>query len=473
MPIRSIQRASLATLAGLIPHYACFYTFQTPLLTGAIAEWIMARTPSRLAVALLIFLGPWAKPFALTGALASLGFVFLVAQVPIRRREISVPLLVAAAAVLMCALLPYRSLLGNVSFWIPGLGSLALLLHRPGSAVLSRSRRLFLASTMPAGAAVVALEGYLRDASLARRAVQPVALFAYSPPDPPFARGLVRRAVTPVAEFYGMSKNAVDPAPDPSGWQLLITAHGRTLRQFSFAELLSLPRIERYATLRCVSNTLQSDLMGTALWSAIFLHQLVDRRFIPSDTIEVAFLGADGHADSLTLDYAFSSEPLLALGMNGKTLIRVHGFPIRLLAPRYYGFKNVKWLSEIRFVNRPFFGTWPKLGYTNEPLIHTTSHIDHIAAGNGRLRVGGVSFAGIRGIRQVEVRTGSGLWTPAVLEPPLSPFTWTRWQAALPDDGAPIAQARALDGLGRWQEPAPGPLFPDGVTGPTIRSIPR
>ena len=38
---------------------------------------------------------------------------------------------------------------------------------------------------------------------------------------------------------------------------------------------------------------------------------------------------------------------LLALRMNGTTLDRTHGFPTRLIAPRYYGFKTVKWISEI------------------------------------------------------------------------------------------------------------------------------
>ena len=469
MAFRAIRRSSLAALCGLAPHYIFFYLFGWPLLTEAIAEWIMAHTPSRYAMPLLSSLGPWAKPFALTGALAALGFGLFLASVCGGRRRFLAGLLVVPVALGAALIFGYTNLPGSLTFWLPAAFALA---HRPSTPV-SLARRAFFAAAMPAGVAAVAIEGYLRNEALARRAVRPVALFPFHPPANGFGAGLVRKAVTPTAEFYGMSKNAVDPSIDPTRWRLRVTAEGRTLREFSYAELLSLPRTERYVTLRCVSNTLQSDLMGTALWSGIFLSQLADRRLVPSSAIEAAIFGADGHSDSVPIDYAFDNEMMLALGMNGKTLGRAHGFPVRLLAPRYYGFKNVKWIAEIRFVSRPFYGTWPKLGYTKEPLVHTASHIDRIVAAGGILRVGGVSFAGVRGIREVDLRAGSGPWSKAVVEPPLSPFAWTRWRGELPDNGAPVVQARALDGAGRWQETSEGPLFPDGVTGPTLRRIAR
>ena len=166
-----------------------------------------------------------------------------------------------------------------------------------------------------------------------------------------------------------MSKNTVDPNIDTQTWRLFITLDGKPLRHFSYAELLSLPKQIRYVTLRCISNTLKSDLMGTAIWAGVHLSQLIDRRTLPSAVIEAAFIGVEGHDDSLRIDYAYSDESLLTLGMNGKTLSRTHGFPIRLLAPNYYGCRNVKWIREIRFVTKPYYGTWQRLGYTKEPVF--------------------------------------------------------------------------------------------------------
>jgi hypothetical protein len=265
-----------------------------------------------------------------------------------------------------------------------------------------------------------------------------------------------------------MSKNTVDPVAEPRSWSLRITLDGAPLKSYSYAELLALPRTRRITTMRCVSNTLKSNLMGTAEWSGLFLGQLFDRTRVPDAVVEVAFIGADGHDDSIAAERAFSGELLLAIGMNGRTLDRVHGFPFRLVAPRYYGFKSVKWLSEIRLVTRPYSGTWQRMGYTKEPEVHTMSFVDRVVSDDGRLQIGGVSFAGLRGIRQVQIRAGQGERVDAALEKPLSQFTWTRWKGELAA-GAVSVEARALDGHGRWQAVQESPLFPNGVAGPTIR----
>jgi DMSO/TMAO reductase YedYZ molybdopterin-dependent catalytic subunit len=323
---------------------------------------------------------------------------------------------------------------------------------------------------MAAGVIAVAAERFFRDHTLAREAAEPVPLFPFTVPRDRemFGAGLVRKAVTPVREFYGMSKDTVDPVIDTHNWQLLVTFDRKPVRRFSFADLVALDRELRYVTLRCISNTLKSDLMGTAEWAGIRLEQLISPKSVPSNMVEVAFIGTEGHDDSLRLDYAFGAETLLAIGMNGKTLTRVHGFPVRLLAPRYYGCRNVKWLREIRFVSRPYSGTWQRLGYTNEPVIHIASHIDRMRRDGEYLHFGGVSFAGSCGIRAVRVRANNGAWEPARTEAPLSPYTWTRWTAQLAAPYGALIEANAQDSSGKWQELRAGNPFPNGPSGPTI-----
>ncbi len=181
---------------------------------------------------------------------------------------------------------------------------------------------------------------------------------------------------------------------------------------------LALIRLQSYLTVHGFAATSASILC----WSAEIPSSHRALRHPPPPR---AILG-----DSVPIDEAFDNEMRLAIGMNGETLNRTHGFPLRLLALRHYGFKNVKWISEIRFVGRPCYGTWPKLGYTKEPLVHTASHIDRVVRVRGALRA------------------DSGMWTKAVLEPPFSPFTRSRWRGELPASGAAIVEARALDGAG-------------------------
>lgn len=470
----TITRSSLATLAGLATHFAAGYWLGYPFLTDVIAEWIMARTPSAWAVPLLEAMGAWAKPFAATGGLATLGLLLWLGEInPSRWQKLLVVLLLFAG---LSWALPYEDLLALGLFLAPAL----LVLLRPGTVKTlstNTSRREFLTSAaMSSGTVLIAGEAWWRNERLAARAVEPIPLFRYSvePARLDWAKGLVRKPVTSVKEFYVMSKNTVDPVVDPKTWRLKIKLDDRVLREFSYAELLSLPREERFVTLRCVSNTLRSDLMGTAAWSGLRLEQLVRRSEIGSSVVELAVIGLDGHGDSLKLDYAFSGEPLFALGMNGETLNRNHGYPIRMLTPRYYGFKSIKWIDEIRFSSTPYFGTWPKLGFTKEPVIHTASFVDRILREGNKAKVGGVSFAGVRGIQRVEIRSAGGAWMPVELETPLSPYTLTRWQGSIElPEHAEILEARAMDGTGNWQSSVEKPLFPDGVSGPTTKRIPR
>ncbi len=498
-------RSSMATLTGLAFHYAGSYLFGLALWTDTIAEWIMARTPSRWAVSLLETFGVWAKPLAATGGLATLGFAVLLVAM-LGRRWMWPGALVAGLA--LAGIFGYWSIPGQLLFWLPAMAVLLLPLPdgRGSDGLLSRDRQEAVgppvagydsdvdaqvadsrrdhsgavagfsrreAFAMAGGTVAVAVESYLRNKSLAARAVEPTALAPFAPSlnRDTFGDGLVRKRITPVSEFYGMSKNTVDPVIDPATWRLKITHDGGPVREFTYAELLSLPRTGRFVTLRCISNTLKSDLMGTAHWNGIYLSQLLDRRQLAATIVELAVIGADGHGDSFSLDYAFSNETLFAIGMNGETLNRTHGFPIRLLTPRYYGLKNVKWISELAFDSKPYSGTWPRLGYTKEPVIHTASHIDRVERLPGRIRCGGASFAGSRGIRAVRVRADQGPWVDATLEPALSEYTLTRWVAEIPVSAAGVIEARAQDGLGAWQSSAETPLFPNGVDGPSLRSV--
>lgn len=492
---RTIREASAATLIALLPHYAAFYAAGTPLWTERIGEWIMARTPNEAALAMLERLGPWAKPFAMTGGLATLGFAlwacwFAVRRLPPRYRLNALALALSIAAFALALLFEYRSLGGQLSFWLPALAALMWqgreravpAAHVPRASptrrdLLHSATRLVVPAVMSSGTALVAVESYWREESLARRAVRPVPLYPFTYPQDreQFAPGLVRAAVTsiePKDEFYRMSKAAVDPAVDPARWSLRITVDGRPWREFSYRELLSLPRTERYVTLRCVSNSLTSDWMDTASWSGLHLAQLADRRQLPAGIREVVFHGMDHYADSLDVAYAFSDEPLLALGMNGKTLNRAHGYPIRVLSPQHYGFRSVKWLREIAFVREPFNGMWETMGFTRNPIIQTASYIDRLRRAPSGWEIGGVSFAGTRGIRAVQVRVDQGPWVAAAIEPALSPYTLTRWRASVPAATGTWVEAQAQDGHGQWQATEQTPLFPTGVRGRTRRRLP-
>ncbi|MFN8514444.1 MAG: hypothetical protein U0841_18010 [Chloroflexia bacterium] len=92
----------------------------------------------------------------------------------------------------------------------------------------------------------------------------------------------------------------------------------------------------------------------------------------------------------------------------------------------------------------------------------------------GPTTIGGIAFAGDRGISRVEVSTDDGTtWRDAELEPALGPTTWVRWSFPWTPTrtGKHTLVARARDGNGTPQTPTARKPGPGGATGYDRRDV--
>jgi methionine sulfoxide reductase catalytic subunit len=64
------------------------------------------------------------------------------------------------------------------------------------------------------------------------------------------------------------------------------------------------------------------------------------------------------YTEGLRMDEAMNPLSLLAVGLYGKTLMNQNGAPIRLVVPWKYGFKSVKSIVRIRFVEKMPHTAW-------------------------------------------------------------------------------------------------------------------
>ena len=159
--------------------------------------------------------------------------------------------------------------------------------------------------------------------------------------------------------------------------------------------------------------------------------------------------------------------------MNGVPLPAAHGFPLRAYIPDIYGMKNVKWITRIEVTDRDHEGYWQRRGWSDIAIIKATSAWDLVGRRRtGRVLVGediigGIAFAGNRGISAVEWRRNdSDVWTPAELEDQLNDTTWRRWKADLGlEPGSYFLEVRAFDGAGDPQPEKRTPTHPDGAGG--------
>jgi DMSO/TMAO reductase YedYZ molybdopterin-dependent catalytic subunit len=131
--------------------------------------------------------------------------------------------------------------------------------------------------------------------------------------------------------------------------------------------------------------------------------------------------------------------------------------------------KNVKWLQRIEVVDNDFQGFWQERGWSQPAVVKTMSITDTgrlLQLENGVVPVGGIAFAGSRGVERVEVQIDDGAWNEAKLEPTSSNLQWRRWRYDWPAAAGthPIA-VRAVDGAGDTQTVALAQPHPDGASG--------
>lgn len=86
---------------------------------------------------------------------------------------------------------------------------------------------------------------------------------------------------------------------------------------------------------------------------------------VDPNTFHVQFTGLEAYGASIPLAKALDprGDVLLAFGMNGETLPRDHGFPLRAVVPGHVAARSVKWLSKIVVSDEESTSQWQRRDY--------------------------------------------------------------------------------------------------------------
>ena len=280
-------------------------------------------------------------------------------------------------------------------------------------------------------------------------------------------------AVTPVENFYVVSKNFADPTVSRDGWKLGVGGMVDRPQSLTLDALRALPTTTEYVTFECVSNDVGGNLMSTGAFTGVSLRDLVATASPQAGASWVSFKARDGYTESLPLSVVEGApEILVAYALDGSPLPMAHGFPARIVIPGRYGMKSPKWLDSIELVNHETGGYWEQQGWDHNAVVKTTSRFDMPRDGDifkvGAIALGGVAFAGTRGISKVEFTTdGGSTWNEAPFDAPLSNLTWVVWRATWSPtvEGAYRLVVRATDSAGNLQTRLATPSYPTGAAG--------
>jgi DMSO/TMAO reductase YedYZ molybdopterin-dependent catalytic subunit len=279
-----------------------------------------------------------------------------------------------------------------------------------------------------------------------------------------------RTELTSNEDFYRIDIDTRPVVIQRNSWVLPAEGLFDHPTQLTLADLMAYPPVTQPITLGCISNPVAGDLISTSSWTGLRVRKLLKDLGLRPEAKELYIEAADGFYESVIMDDLMDPRTLLVYGMNGETLPTEHGFPLRIYIPNRYGMKQPKWISRIEAIDHHGPGYWVERGWSAEARPQIVSVIDtvaSVAAVDGQIPIGGIAWAGDRGIQKVELKVDDGEWLETTLRvPPLGPLTWVQWRYDWPSTSGPHTfTVRATDGTGTLQTAKVQPVRPNGATG--------
>ena len=263
-------------------------------------------------------------------------------------------------------------------------------------------------------------------------------------------------------------------------------------------ELLKMAQVEHEMVLECSGNGRANyggipgvqwgqGGVGNVRFSGVPLSAVLERHGVRVDP-QVKFVTVEGREPPMgpeKPDFEHSlpladvlERSIIALKLNGEDLPAVHGGPVRLVTPGFFGTMQIKWLSRLRFEASETSNFYHAADYrvplrplkpgetfrftleNSRPTwsIRLMSYIlepdQDAALPAGPVTVRGVAYNdGAARLETVLVSFDrGGTWTAAELTRPESPYAWYPWTVTAElAPGRHEIWARAIDGLGRSQ----------------------
>ena len=149
---------------------------------------------------------------------------------------------------------------------------------------------------------------------------------------------------------------------DIDSYSLRITGLVTNSTSYTYDEVLNMyQHYKKVVTLDCVEGW-----SVTILWEGLLVKDLLERVEPMANAEVVIFHAYDGYTTSLPIDYIVDNDILMAYKMNDVILPPERGFPFQLVAESKWGYKWIKWITEIELSDDVNYrGYWESRGYSN------------------------------------------------------------------------------------------------------------
>ena len=144
-------------------------------------------------------------------------------------------------------------------------------------------------------------------------------------------------------------------------WTLKVVGEVEHPLTLTWEQVLALPAITSVSDFHCVTSWSRLDNR----WEGVAFRTLAEL-VQPKPHVQYV-IGEDdwGYTANLPLEVLMDDDVLLAYKHDGRDLEPVHGGPLRLVVPKRYAWKSVKWLRALYFHEHDEPGFWEIRGYSN------------------------------------------------------------------------------------------------------------
>ena len=361
------------------------------------------------------------------------------------------------------------------------------------------SRRKFIAASALAGAAVVTASSCSPSEESSS---QPAERAFFKDTSPFITHGNTNLEskieslggfITPNDQFF-VRNNSRSIEVDPASYVLEVTGDAiETPLTLTLDDLKNLRSRSLYAYIECGGNqrSFFGSVMGKpargtqwgrggvgmAIWTGVPLRYILEQAGIKGNAVDVQLIGLDvespegGFRRPLPVEKAMDEDTILAYQMNGETLPKDHGFPIRSVVPGWVGSSNIKWLGRIEVSSS---NVWSRNNTSSYVLIGDEYPSEGEASGKvatvqsiksvlmlpmpatlpeGTQRIRGYAYSPHAPIASVVwSEDGGGSWSEAeFIDPPIK-YAWRRFEFEWsPSAGEHTLITKAIDEAGTVQ----------------------
>lgn len=157
-----------------------------------------------------------------------------------------------------------------------------------------------------------------------------------------------------------------EPTFTNENWSFTIDGLVKNKQQYNWSEFVKLKRSIQVSDFHCVTGW----SVNHVTWEGIPLKTILQDSGVDAKAGYVKFYSGDGvYTDSLTIKQAQMEDMMVAVLMDGKLIPQMNGGPIRLITPKMYAYKSVKWLIRIELIENEHIGYWEERGYPKDAWV--------------------------------------------------------------------------------------------------------